>query len=83
MTRRLLRSRSLYSFLLVIGLAGALAFHLFTEHSQAQTTSRQKFVYKVLRIQKDEQDVQVIVDLFARDGWEVAALSDDFVIMKR
>ena len=54
-----------------------------TPSSYAQTIGRAKYMYKVVRATYDEQAIQTVVDLFARDGWELVTHYNDIVIFKK
>ena len=62
-----------------------LAVSLFPRPSTsyAQQYGRAKYMYKVVHVAADEQSVQTVVDLFARDGWEVEAYSNEILILKK
>jgi Na+-transporting NADH:ubiquinone oxidoreductase subunit NqrC len=51
--------------------------------SSAQVSSRQKTLYKVAHVRDNEQEIQTVVDIFARDGWELVTYSNGFVIFKK
>lgn len=56
---------------------------VFHQSSQAQGSSRAKFMYKVVKAGADEQSLQTVVDLFARDGWELVTHYNDILIFKK
>ncbi len=60
-----------------------LLFLVFHQSAEAQTTIRAKFMYKVVKAGTDEQSLQTVVDLFARDGWELVTNSNDILIFKK
>jgi hypothetical protein len=51
--------------------------------TSAQVSSRQKTLYKVAHVRDNEQEIQTVVDIFARDGWELVTYSNDIVIFKK
>lgn len=58
----------------------ALVFH---QSSQAQGSIRAKYMYKVVKAGVDEQSLQTVTDLFARDGWELVTHYNDILIFKK
>ena len=74
---------------LLFGAVALLCFNLFLlmfvfhQSLEAQTSNRAKYMYKVVKTAGDEQSMQTVVDLFARDGWELATQSNDILIFKK
>lgn len=69
-------------FLMVFNIC--LTILLLSGQSTAQTAyGRAKFMYKVVKSGSDEQSLQTIVDLFARDGWELVTHYNDTLIFKK
>ena len=57
---------------------------VFSQSSQAQVVGgRAKYMYKVVKAGTDEQSLQAVVDLFARDGWELVTHYSDILIFKK
>jgi hypothetical protein len=77
-------NRLFWILLVLIGLNLTLAVGLVTQSSMAQTLGpRAKYMYKVVKAGADEQSLQTVVDLFARDGWEVVTHYNDTLIFKK
>ena len=79
------RNRRLFWILiLLVGINLVIAAALLTHTSTAQTAGmRAKYMYKVVKTGSDEQSLQTVVDLFARDGWEVVTHYNDTIILKK
>jgi hypothetical protein len=73
----------LYGTIALLCLNFFLIAFVFHHSSQAQNFSRAKYMYKVVKTAGDEQSLQTVVDLFARDGWELVTHSGDFLIFKK
>jgi hypothetical protein len=77
-------NRLFWILLVLVGLNLAITAGLLTQSSTAQTLGpRAKFMYKVVKTGTDEQSLQTVVDLFARDGWEVVTHYNDTIIFKK
>jgi len=69
----------------IVLLAGNIVLTIVANPSVsfAQMSSRQKTLYKVAHVRDNEQEIQTVVDIFARDGWELVTYSNDIVIFKK
>ncbi len=75
--------RFLYAAGLLLCINLLLTTVVFHQSSQAQNYNRAKYMYKVVKTAGDEQSLQTVVDLFARDGWELVTHSGDILIFKK
>jgi len=49
----------------------------------AQVPGRQKVVYKVAHVKYNETEIQAVVDIFSRDGWELVSHYNEILIFKK
>ena len=72
-------------FAAIILLAGniVVAMVLNPAVTSAQVSPHQKTMYKVAHVRDNEQEIQTVVDIFSRDGWELVTYSNDIVIFKK
>ena len=69
----------------ILFLAGSIVVTMIVNPAMmsAQTSARQKTMYKVAHVQNNEQEIQTVVDIFSRDGWELVTYSNDILIFKK
>lgn len=69
----------------VILLAGniVIAVVLNPPVTSAQVSAHQKTMYKVAHVRDNEQEIQTVMDIFSRDGWELVTYSNGMVIFKK
>ncbi len=73
----------MYGAIILLCVNFFLAAFVFHQSTQAQVSSRSKYMYKVVKSGADEQSLQTVVDLFARDGWELVTHYNDILIFKK
>jgi len=71
------------TLLIVVAVNLGVAILLRPSVAPAQVPGRQKFVYKVAHVRYDEAEIQAVVNIFSRDGWELVSHYNEILIFKR
>ena len=69
----------------IILLAGNIVITMMLNPAvtSAQVSPHQKTMYKVAHARNNEQEIQTIVDIFSRDGWELVTYNNEILIFKK
>ena len=69
----------------IVLLAGniVITMALNPSSSSAQVPAHPRTMYKVTRVHYNEQEIQTVVDIFSRDGWELVTHYNEILIFKK
>ncbi|HUI64598.1 MAG TPA: hypothetical protein VL126_07145 [Bacteroidota bacterium] len=56
---------------------------LIPPSSSAQVPVHGRTMYKVTHVHCNEQEIQTVVDIFSRDGWELVTHYNEILIFKK
>jgi len=73
----------LLTILLVVAVTLCADILLRPALAPAQVPGRQKYVYKVAHVRYDESEIQAVVNIFSRDGWELVSHYNEILIFKK
>jgi len=83
----MIQQRTLKRFLIaaIVLLAGniVITMALNPSFTSAQVPAHARTMYKVTHVHCNEQEIQTVVDIFSRDGWELVTHYNEILIFKK